>query len=295
MKDPAGALAARIEEFERAADPQLVLEDAALDDAEEAMRDCEGGPRDAAVWRLIGVLHLARYRLGPEGNDEAAVAGVFFAAVAVLDPEGLPARLRGPHVPAAGTADTWAGLAEQVFRHVDVNAYPHVGLLLHAILRRALAEPTADVCDRLGQALLEEALAVPQPAWAAEALAILGDGLLRLYRSSGDAGALDDAVHVLFRAALAGPGHVMNLATALGHALPGDTDLIRAYLLAVGRPPGPDRSAALLDLLDLTAARAAASCADADLLALLASGRPVSTTGTTPPPTPRSCPATARR
>ncbi|MDA0638540.1 hypothetical protein OUY22_34470, partial [Nonomuraea sp. MCN248] len=273
MKDPAGALAARIEEFERAADPRLVLDDAALDDAAEAMLACPGDVRDAAVWRLVGALHLARYRLDPEERTEAAVAGVFFAAVAVLDPDGLPARLRGPHVPADGSAETWAGLAEQVFRHVDVDACPHVGLLLHAILRRALAAPTADVCDRLGRVLLEEALNVPEPAWAAEALAILGDGMLRLYATTGDGGALDDAVHVLFRAALAGSGHVTDLAAALGHALPGDTALIRAYLLAAGRPPGPGRSAALLDLLDLAGARARDSRADGDLLALLRVGQ----------------------
>ncbi|TXK39885.1 tetratricopeptide repeat protein [Nonomuraea sp. C10] len=273
MKDPARVLAARIEEFERAADPRLVLDDAALDDAEDAMLACDGGPRDAAVWRLAGVLHLARYRLAPEEDGEAAVAGVFFAAVAVLDPDGLPERLRGTHVPAAATAETWAELAEQVFRHVDVDAYPHVGLLLHAILRRALATPTAEVCDRLGQVLLEQALDMPAPAWAAEALAILGNGLVRLYRTAGDGGALDDAVHALFRAALAGPGHVTDLAAALGHALPGDTPLIRAYLLAAGRPLGPERSAALLDLLLLASTRAAASCADADLLALLRVGQ----------------------
>ncbi|MEV4837952.1 CHAT domain-containing protein [Nonomuraea sp. NPDC049486] len=273
MKDPARVLAARIEEFERAADPRLVLDDAALDDAEDAMLACDGGPRDAAVWRLAGVLHLARYRLAPEEDGEAAVAGVFFAAVAVLDPDGLPERLRGTHVPASATAETWAELAEQVFRHVDVDAYPHVGLLLHAILRRALATPTAEVCDRLGQVLLEQALDMPAPAWAAEALAILGNGLVRLYRTAGDGGALDDAVHALFRAALAGPGHVTDLAAALGHALAGDTPLIRAYLLAAGRPPGPERSAALLDLLFLASTRAAASCADADLLALLRVGQ----------------------
>ncbi|MFD2350874.1 hypothetical protein ACFSTC_18400 [Nonomuraea ferruginea] len=68
MKDPARVLAARIEEFERAADPRLVLDDAALDDAEDAMLACDGGPRDAAVWRLAGVLHLARYRLAPRGG-----------------------------------------------------------------------------------------------------------------------------------------------------------------------------------------------------------------------------------
>ncbi|WP_372452485.1 hypothetical protein, partial [Nonomuraea harbinensis] len=273
MKDPARVLAARIEEFERAADPRLVLDDAALDDAEDAMLACDGGPRDAAVWRLAGVLHLARYRLAPEEDGEAAVAGVFFAAVAVLDPDGLPERLRGTHVPAAATAETWAELAEQVFRHVDVDAYPHVGLLLHAILRRALATPTAEVCDRLGQVLLEQALDMPAPAWAAEALAILGNGLVRLYRTAGDGGALDDAVHALFRAALAGPGHVTDLAAALGHALPGDTPLIRAYLVAAGRAPGAERSAALLDLLFLASTRAAASCADADLLALLRVGQ----------------------
>ncbi|MGI5272596.1 CHAT domain-containing protein [Nonomuraea sp. CA-218870] len=273
MKDPAGTLAARIEEFERAADPRLVLDDAALDDAGEAMLACSGDARDAAVWRLVGALHLARYRLDPEERDEAAVAGVFFAAVAVLDPDGLPARLRGPHVPADGSAETWAGLAEQVFRHVDVDAYPHVGLLLHAILRRALAAPTADVCDRLGRVLLEEALNVPEPAWAAEALAILGDGMVRLHATTGDGGALDDAVHVLFRAALADSVHVTDLAAALGHALPGDTALIRAHLLAAGRPPGPERSAALLDLLDLAGARASDSRADGDLLALLRVGQ----------------------
>src|SRR5690606_3580220 len=272
MKDPAVALAARIEEFERAADPRLVLDEAALAEAEEAMLACTGGPRDAVVWQLIGALHLARYRLGTD-EDEAAVAGVFFAAVAVLDPGGLPERLRGPHVPAAGSAETWAGLAEQVFRHVDVSAHPHVGHLVHAILRRALAEPTAEVCDRLGQALLEQALDIPEPAWAPEALALLGNGQVRLYRPTGDAGALDDAIHALFRAALADPGHMTDLAAALGHALPGDTDLIRAYLLAAGRPAGPERSSALLGLLRLTAARASASCADADLLALLRVGQ----------------------
>src|SRR5690606_11583316 len=272
MKDPAVALAARIEEFERAADPRLVLDEAALAEAEEAMLACTGGPRDAVVWQLIGALHLARYRLGTD-EDEAAVAGVFFAAVAVLDPGGLPERLRGPHVPAAGSAETWAGLAEQVFRHVDVSAHPHVGHLVHAILRRALAEPTAEVCDRLGQALLEQALDIPEPAWAPEALVLLGNGQVRLYRTTGDAGALDDAIHALFRAALADPGHMTDLAAALGHALPGDTDLIRAYLLAAGRPAGPERSSALLGLLRLTAARASASCADADLLALLRVGQ----------------------
>ncbi|MFD2350875.1 hypothetical protein ACFSTC_18405 [Nonomuraea ferruginea] len=156
---------------------------------------------------------------------------------------------------------------------MDVDAYPHVGLLLHAILRRALATPTAEVCDRLGQVLLEQALDMPAPAWAAEALAILGNGLVRLYRTAGDGGALDDAVHALFRAALAGPGHVTDLAAALGHALARRHPLIRAYLLAAGRPPGPERSAALLDLLFLASTRAAASCADADLLALLRVGQ----------------------
>ncbi|WP_043617643.1 hypothetical protein [Nonomuraea candida] len=39
MTDPAGALAARIERFEQAADPELIRDPAALSEAEQAMRD----------------------------------------------------------------------------------------------------------------------------------------------------------------------------------------------------------------------------------------------------------------
>ncbi|WP_336215202.1 CHAT domain-containing protein [Nonomuraea sp. LPB2021202275-12-8] len=275
MNDPAGALAARIEEFERAADPGLVMDDAASADAEQAMRGCAGDLTDAATWRLIGVLHLARYRLGaPGGEGEAAVAGVFFAAVAVLDPAGLPAKLRGPHLPSADTPETWAALVEEVLRHVDPDGYPHVGLLLHALIRRAVRTPSEQACDRLGEVLLQEATGA---AWAPEALSILGGGLMRLFGTTGRPEALDDAIHVHFRAALAASGntrHLADLAAALGLAAPGDDELIGAYLAAAQRRAGSqERSQALLVLLDLAQARAAESCVDADLLGFIRAGQ----------------------
>src|SRR5690606_41661242 len=64
MKDPAVALAARIERFERAADPRLVLHEAAPAEAEDAMLACTGGPSDAVVWQLLGALPLDRYVAG---------------------------------------------------------------------------------------------------------------------------------------------------------------------------------------------------------------------------------------
>uniref|UniRef100_UPI00066E5723 hypothetical protein n=1 Tax=Nonomuraea sp. SBT364 TaxID=1580530 RepID=UPI00066E5723 len=277
MNDPAWALAARIAAFDRAADPGPVRDPAALADAEQAMRACDGGPADAVTWRLIGMLHLARYRLDAGDAVEAAVAGVFFAAVAVVDPRGLPDKLRGSGAPAADAPETWAGLVEELFRHVDPGVHPHVGLLLHTLVGRAVgapsavlsAVPSAEVCDRLAQVLLQEATG----AWAPRALALLGDGLLRLNRASGRPEALDDAVHVLFRAALGDLDALAALAAALGPAIPGDDELTRAYLTAAWRPAGPERSQALLALLELTARRAAESAHDADLLAFIRAGQ----------------------
>ncbi|MEV0618700.1 CHAT domain-containing protein [Nonomuraea sp. NPDC050404] len=275
MTDPAGALAARIERFEQAADPELIWDPAALSEAEQAMRACAGDRGDAGTWRLIGMLHLARYRLDQHTTQDAAVAGAFFAAVAVLDPGRLPEKLRGSKVPPGESADTWAGLVEEVFRHVDPAAYRHVGLLIQALIRRAMTHPTTEVCDRLGQFLLQESMRATDPAWAPGALGLLGAGMVRLYGLTGERDVIDDAVHVLLRAALGGDGaHVGELAAALGLAAPDDEELVRAYLAAAESPPaGQDRSRSLLALADLTRARAAASYDDGDLLAFIRVGQ----------------------
>ncbi|MET8993302.1 hypothetical protein ABZW49_48335, partial [Nonomuraea wenchangensis] len=277
MTDPAETLAARIERFEQAADPELIWDPAALIEAEQAMLACAGDRSDAATWRLIGVLHLARYRLDPRTNQDAAVAGAFFAAVAVLDPARLPEKLRGASVPSADAAGTWAGLVEEVFRHVDPAAYRHVGLLVHALVGRAAAHLTADAADRLGELLLQQAMRSADPSWAPGALALLGGGLVRLHGRTGERELLDDAVHVLFRAALAAPGeaaHLAELAAALALAVPDDEDLVRAYLSAAESEPGTrERSRALLSLVGLAQARAARSCLDDDLLAFIRVGQ----------------------
>ncbi|MED7923200.1 CHAT domain-containing protein [Nonomuraea sp. LP-02] len=277
MTDPAETLAARIERFEQAADPELIWDPAALIEAERAMLACAGDRSDAATWRLIGVLHLARYRLDPRTHQDAAVAGAFFAAVAVLDPARLPEKLRGASVPSADAAGTWAGLVEEVFRHVDPAAYRHVGLLVHALVGRAAAHLTADAADRLGELLLQQAMRSADPSWAPGALALLGGGLVRLHGRTGEREVLDDAVHVLFRAALAAPGeaaHLAELAAALALAVPDDEDLVRAYLSAAESEPGTrERSRALLSLVGLAQARAARSCLDDDLLAFIRVGQ----------------------
>ncbi|MEU4514507.1 hypothetical protein AB0G05_33835, partial [Nonomuraea wenchangensis] len=277
MTDPAETLAARIERFEQAADPELIWDPAALIEAEQAMLACAGDRSDAATWRLIGVLHLARYRLDPRTSQDAAVAGAFFAAVAVLDPARLPEKLRGASVPSADAAGTWAGLVEEVFRHVDPAAYRHVGLLVHALVGRAAAQLTADAADRLGELLLQQAMRSADPSWAPGALALLGGGLVRLHGRTGERELLDDAVHVLFRAALAAPGeaaHLAELAAALALAVPDDEDLVRAYLSAAESEPGTrERSRALLSLVGLAQARAARSCLDDDLLAFIRVGQ----------------------
>ncbi|WP_345564914.1 CHAT domain-containing protein [Nonomuraea rosea] len=301
MTDPAEALAARIERFEQAADPGLIWDAAALVEAEQAMRACAGDQSDAATWRLIGILHLARYRLDPRTTRDASVAGIFFAAVAVLDPGRLPEKLRGSGRLPDDAADTWAGLIEEAFRHVDPAAYRHLGLLIHALVRRAMARPTQEVSERLGQLLLEESMRAADPVWAPGALELLGAGLVRLHARTGEREVIDDAVHVLLRAALSGPaidgpaldgptldgsaldgpaldgpaldGHG-ELAAALALAAPGDPELVRAYLAAAESAPGTqDRSQALLALADLTQARAAASCLDGDLLAFIRVGQ----------------------
>ncbi|MEV4013815.1 CHAT domain-containing protein [Nonomuraea angiospora] len=274
MTEPARALAARIERFEQAADPDLIWDPAALVEAEQAMRACAGDRTDAVTWRLIGMLHLARYRLDQRFQQDAAVAGTYFAAVAVVDPARLPERLRGSNVPPGDSADTWAGLVEEVFQHVDPEAYPHVGLLIHALVRRAMAQPTPEVADRLGELLLRQSARSPGPAWAPGALALLGDGLVRLFGATGELEVVDDAVHVLFRAALAEPAHVDELGTALGLAAFGDEELATAYVTAAQAPPaGQDRSQALLALVELTWARSTGSYADRDLLAFIRVGQ----------------------
>ncbi|MEV4084151.1 hypothetical protein AB0J43_28200, partial [Nonomuraea fuscirosea] len=73
MTDPAEALAARIERFEQAADPELIWDPAALAEAEQAMRACAGVRTDAIAWRLIGMLHLARYRLDQPATAASCV------------------------------------------------------------------------------------------------------------------------------------------------------------------------------------------------------------------------------
>ncbi|MET8003805.1 hypothetical protein [Nonomuraea glycinis] len=273
MNAPPGPLAARIEEFERTADPRLVLSGAALTEAEQAMRACTGEAADAAIWRLIGGLHLARYRLDGSGG-EAAVAGVFLAAAAVVDPGGMP---ETTNVPSADAPQTWAELVDEVLHHVDPDTSVHVGLLLHALIRRALSTPSAQVCDQLVESLLRETMEDPHPSWAPEALAILGGGLLRLFAATGEPEALDDAVHVHLRAALGGPGgarRLRELAAVLGLALPGDPELIGAHLVAAQRRPGGhERSQALLALFDLAQSRATASAADADLLTFIRIGQ----------------------
>ncbi|MFC7583863.1 hypothetical protein ACFQYP_08925 [Nonomuraea antimicrobica] len=292
MTEPAEALAARIERFEQVADPGLIWDSAALSEAEQAMRACAGDRSDAATWRLIGILHLARFRLDPGTTQDAAVAGAFFAAVAVLDPGRLPEKLRGPSVPPGESAEAWAGLVEEVFRHVDPSAYRHVGLLVHALVRRAMAHPTPEVADRLGQFLLQESMHAADPSWVPGALASLGTGMVRLYEASGDRNVIDDAVHVLLRACLSAPGSATgsatgsapgnaphpppadDLVTALGLAVPGDEELVRAYLAAAEpSPTAQDRSRALLALVDLTRARATATYADGDLLAFIRVGQ----------------------
>ncbi|MGP3933781.1 CHAT domain-containing protein [Nonomuraea sp. KM88] len=354
MTDPAEALAARIERFEQAADPELIWDPAALAEAEEAMRACAGDRSDAAAWRLIGMLHLARYRLDQRVTQDAAVAGAFFAAVALLDPGRLPERLRGSSMPSGDSAAGWAGLVEEIFRLVDPGGYPHVGLLIEALVRHAVARPGAEeVAERLGELLLQESVrpsdparspeparppdsasspgparagdpagspgpvrppgtggadepagasgsAEPEPvgpeperdrtagsagpdgrmrttgpAWAPRALSALGNGLVRLHEETGAPEAADDAVHLLFRAALADPvAHTGELADALSRAAPGDEELVRAYLRAAQSPPGSqDRSQALRALVDLTRDRADRSLADGDLLAFIRVGQ----------------------
>ncbi|GAA3097028.1 hypothetical protein [Nonomuraea salmonea] len=272
MTDPAGALAARIERFEQAADPELIWDPAALSEAEQAMLACSGDRSDAATWRLIGMLHLARYRLDPRTTRDAAVAGAFFAAVAVVDPGRLPEKLRGSHLPPGESAGTWAGLVEEVFRHVDPGAYRHVGLLIHALVRRAMAEPVAEVSERLGEFLLQESVRSSDPSWAPGALGPLGAGLVRLYEAIGEREIIDDAVHMLLRAALGEPAYTPDLAAALALAAPGDEKLAAAYL-AAAESGEQDRSWALLALVELTRSRAVASWADDDLLAFIRVGQ----------------------
>ncbi|WP_433430137.1 CHAT domain-containing protein [Nonomuraea sp. CA-141351] len=274
MTEPAGTLATRIARFEQVADPGLIWDPAALAEAEQAMRACAGDRSDAATWRLIGMLHLTRYRLDQRTAQDAAVAGAFFAAVAVADPGRLPERLRGSTAPAGDSAGTWAGLVEEVFQHVDPATYAHVGLLVHALVRRAMADPTPEVADRLEELLLQESVRSPDPAWAPGALALLGDGLVRLFGVTGEREHIDDAVHLLFRAALAEPSHAAELATALGMAAFGDEELVRAYLAAAETAPrSQDRSRALLALVELAHARSAGSFADRDLLAFIRVGQ----------------------
>ncbi|MCF6473068.1 tetratricopeptide repeat protein [Nonomuraea sp. MG754425] len=274
MTDPAGALAARIERFEQAADPGLIWDPAALSEAEQAMRDCAGDRSDAAAWRLIAMLHLARYRLDEHTVQDAAVAGAFFAAVAVLDPDRLPERLRGPHAPPAASADTWAGLVAEVLRQVDPAAYRHVGLLVHTLVRRAVADPAPEVCERLAGLLLQESARSADPSWASGALGPVGAALVRLHGASGERGVIDDAVHLLLRAALGDAAYAPDLAAALGPAAGDDDELVRAYLAAAEAPAGgQDRSRALLTLVELAQARAAATCADGDLLAFIRLGQ----------------------
>ncbi|MEO3890833.1 CHAT domain-containing protein [Nonomuraea sp. B5E05] len=361
MTDPAEALAARIERFEQAADPELIWDPTALAEAEEAMRACAGDRSDAAAWRLIGMLHLARHRLDQRITQDAAVAGAFFAAVALLDPGRLPERLRGSRMPSGDSAAGWAGLVEEIFRLVDPGAYPHVGQLIEALVRHAMARPGAEeVAERLGELLLQESVRPPDPArspdpeaspdparspdpagspgparagdpagspgpvrspgtggadepvgssgsvgssepvgpepergraaesagpggrmratgpaWAPGALSALGGGLVRLHEETGASEAADDAVHLLFRAALADPvAHTGELADALSRAAPGDEELVRAYLRAAQSSPGSqDRSQALRTLVDLTRERADRSLADGDLLAFIRVGQ----------------------
>ncbi|MFB4271731.1 CHAT domain-containing protein [Nonomuraea sp. GTA35] len=274
MTEPAGALAARIERFEQTADPGLIWEPAALSEAEQAMRACAGDRSDAATWRLIGMLHLARYRLDQQTTQDAAVAGAFFAAVAVADPGRLPEKLRGSNAPPGESAGTWAGLVEEVLRHVDPATYRHVGLLIHALVRRAMAHPTPEASERLTRLLLQESMRSTDPSWAPGALGLVGTGLARLYAMTGERGVIGDAVHVLLRAALGDAAHVADLAAALGSAAPDDEELVRAYVAAAEAPPGTrSRSQALLALVDLTQARAAASYADGDLLAFIRAGQ----------------------
>ncbi|TDC92700.1 tetratricopeptide repeat protein, partial [Nonomuraea deserti] len=382
MTDPAEALAARIERFEQAADPELIWDPAALAEAEEAMRACAGDRTDAAAWRLIGMLHLARHRLDQRITQDAAVAGAFFAAVALLDPGRLPERLRGSSMPSGDSAAGWAGLVEEIFRLVDPGAYPHVGLLIQALVRHAMARPGAEeVAERLGELLLQESVRPPDPAsspdparsadpprspdpacspevarspgpvgtgdadgspdparspdpdrtdepfgsskpggssesvgmsesvgssgsvgspgrgrsagsdgprpsrggrmratgpaWAPGALAALGGGLMRLHEATGAPEAADDAMHLLFRAALADPvAHTGELADALSRAAPGDEELVGAYLRAAQSPPGShDRSQVLRALVDLTRERADRSLADGELLAFIRVGQ----------------------
>ncbi|NJP95388.1 CHAT domain-containing protein [Nonomuraea sp. FMUSA5-5] len=274
MTEPAAALAARIARFEQAADPELIWDPAALSEAEQAMRACAGDRSDAATWRQIGILHLARYRLDPRTARDAAVAGAFFAAVAVLDPGRLPEKLRGSRVPPGDSAGTWAGLLEEVLGHVDPAAYRHVGLLVHALVRRAVTPPDPDVCERLTRLLLQESMRSTDPSWAPGALAPVGNALVRLHTATGERGTALDAVHVLLRAALGDPAHTGDLAAALAAASPGDEDLIRAYLSAAETPPAShERSQALLTLVDLTQTRAATTYADDDLLAFIRAGQ----------------------
>ncbi|MBB6548624.1 CHAT domain-containing protein [Nonomuraea rubra] len=274
MTEPAGALAARIERFEQAADPALIWEPAALSEAEQAMRACTGDRSDAATWRLIGMLHLARYRLDQQTTQDAAVAGAFFAAVAVADPGRLPEKLRGSNVPPGESAGTWAGLVEEMLGHVDPATYPHVGLLIHALVRRAMAHPGLEVSERLMRLLLQESMRSADPSWAPGALGLVGAGLVRLYAMTGEKGVIGDAVHVLLRAALGDAAHVPDLAAALGSAAPDDEELVRAYVAAAEAPPrSRSRSQALLALVDVTHARAAASYADGDLLAFIRAGQ----------------------
>ncbi|MEV0826169.1 CHAT domain-containing protein [Nonomuraea rubra] len=274
MTEPAGALAARIERFEQAADPALIWEPAALSEAEQAMRACTGDRSDAATWRLIGMLHLARYRLDQQTTQDAAVAGAFFAAVAVADPGRLPEKLRGSNVPPGESAGTWAGLVEEVLGHVDPATYPHVGLLIHALVRRAMAHPEPEVSERLTRLLLQESMRSADPCWVPGALGLVGAGLVRLHAMTGEKGVIGDAVHVLLRAALGDAAHVPDLAAALGSAAPDDEELVRAYVAAAEAPPrSRSRSQALLALIDLTHARAAASYADGDLLAFIRAGQ----------------------
>ncbi|NRQ39230.1 hypothetical protein HII36_46525, partial [Nonomuraea sp. NN258] len=273
MTDPVRALETRIAEFERVADPELILDPAALAEAEQAMLAGTDDLSDAATWRLIGKLHLARYRLSAGGGREAAVAGAFFAAVAVADPARLPDRLRGARVPAGDPAETWAGLVEEVLGHVDPGEYRHLGLLVQALVRRAMSRPAPGPAERLARLLPQEAMRSPDPAWAADALAQVGVGLVRLFGLTGERAYVDDAVHVLLRAALAAPGRAGELATVLDSAHPDDPELTAAYRTAAEREPGPDRSRALLALADLTRSRANASVADADLLAFIRAGQ----------------------
>lgn len=147
-------LGLRLAAYDESGDPRLVLEPAAISDAERAVAQREGGLADIETWRQLARLHHRRgtaclrklMRTTPDcsADEEFVAAAAILAVLSGLSGDPVPAELIDPvrrlgfPPPDADTSPRmWAAMALSLIYVAGNTRYDHIRTFCFDVVRRA--------------------------------------------------------------------------------------------------------------------------------------------------------------